>query len=53
MPRGNLELIHPRSLVVSYLKFLLNNFHYGKALLEMRRHRINTNLIYDHNPKVY
>ncbi|KAI1713602.1 IKI3 family domain-containing protein [Ditylenchus destructor] len=53
MPRGNLETINPRALLVYRLKQLLDELHFGQATREMRRHRINTNLIYDHNPKVF
>lgn len=53
MPRGNLECIHPRALVVSYLQKLLKNLNYEKAFEVMRRNRINLNLIYDHNPKLF
>lgn len=53
MPRGNLETIHPRSLLIHKIKNLLNNLDFNAALKEMRRHRINTNLIYDHNPEVF
>lgn len=52
MPRGNLEMIYPRSLVISNLKRLLDNTEYGEAVVEMRRHRVDMNLIYDHNPEV-
>ncbi|KAI1724817.1 IKI3 family domain-containing protein [Ditylenchus destructor] len=53
MPRGNLETINPRALLVHRLKQLLDELHFGQATREMRRHRINTNLIYDHNPKTF
>eukprot|EP00794_Sanderia_malayensis_P009518 gene9518-10506_t len=53
MPRGNLETIHPRVLVVSFLKKLLDKLAYRKALNTMKRHRINLNLIHDHNPELF
>uniref|UniRef100_A0A915DXS3 Dolichyl-diphosphooligosaccharide--protein glycosyltransferase subunit KCP2 n=1 Tax=Ditylenchus dipsaci TaxID=166011 RepID=A0A915DXS3_9BILA len=53
MPRGNLETIHPRTLLINRLKHWLDQLHFGKSLKEMRRHRINTNLIYDHNPQAF
>ncbi|KAK3728978.1 hypothetical protein QZH41_008724, partial [Actinostola sp. cb2023] len=53
MPRGNLETIHPRALVLSYLQKALDNFQYKVAFATMRRHRINLNLIYDHSPKLF
>ncbi|XP_041368137.1 putative elongator complex protein 1 [Gigantopelta aegis] len=53
MPRGNLEVIHPRALVLSAIKKHLDNLQYQKALILMRKHRINTNLIYDHDPECF
>lgn len=53
MKRGNLELIHPRDIVIENLKNLLDVKLWRKAFLEMRRHRVDLNLIYDHNPKVF
>lgn len=52
MPRGNLETIYPRALVLSRLRKDLDQLEFGEALRCMRQHRINMNLIYDHNPKV-
>ncbi|XP_071794308.1 elongator complex protein 1-like isoform X2 [Asterias amurensis] len=53
MPRGNLETIHPRPLVLSAIKKLLDTLRYREAFLIMKRHRINWNLFYDHNPKAF
>ncbi|XP_038077716.1 elongator complex protein 1-like isoform X2 [Patiria miniata] len=53
MPRGNLETIHPRALVLSAIKKLLNGLKYQEAFLVMKRHRINWNLFYDHDPKAF
>jgi len=53
MPRGNLESIHPRALVVSFLQKLLANLEYGKSMGIMRKNRINLNLMYDHDPKLF
>ena len=52
MPRGNLETIHPRALVLSAAKKLLDKLEYQKAFDLLRRHRISMNLLCDHNPKV-
>lgn len=52
MPRGNLETIHPRALVLSKVKKFLDALDYGKAFDLVRRHRISMNILYDHNPKV-
>ncbi|XP_046853969.1 putative elongator complex protein 1 [Xenia sp. Carnegie-2017] len=53
MPRGNLETIHPRPLVISYLKKCLNSQEYNKAFLCMRKHRVNVNLLCDHDYKSF
>ena len=52
MPRGNLETIHPRALVIAAIKKWLDALQYGAAFNIMRRHRIDMNLIVDHNPQV-
>lgn len=48
MPRGNLEQIHPRDLLVERTKKLIDRKEYRNALKEMRRHRLNMNLLFDH-----
>ncbi|XP_077988781.1 elongator complex protein 1-like isoform X3 [Glandiceps talaboti] len=53
MPRGNLEAIHPRALMLSAVKNHLEALQYKQAFIAMRKHRINMNLIYDHNPEVF
>ena len=52
MPRGNLETISPRALVLSCVRRYLDGVEFKSAFVLMRKHRINMNLIYDHNPKV-
>ena len=52
MPRGNLETVYPRALVLSSVRRHLDQRCYGDAFVTMRKHRINLNLIYDHNPEV-
>lgn len=53
MPRGNLECIEPRALSVHILKSYLDNCNYRTAFHIMRKQRINLNLIYDHDPKLF
>lgn len=53
MPRGNLETIHPRALVLSAVRKALDRVQFKEAMILMRKHRINLNLIFDHNPKVF
>ena len=52
MPRGNLETISPRALVLSCVRRHLDSVEFKSAFALMKKHRINMNLIYDHNPKV-
>jgi len=53
LPRGNLETIHPRSLVVFKVRKLLDASLYADAFEIMRKHRINLNLIYDNSPNTF
>ncbi|TRY67043.1 hypothetical protein TCAL_11445 [Tigriopus californicus] len=50
MPRGNLEVIHPRALTLYLVKNMLDNGKYGRAMDTLRRQRINLNLLVDHSP---
>lgn len=53
MPRGNLETIHHRALVLAQTRKWLDSLQFKDAFECMRKLRINLNLIYDHNPKVF
>ncbi|XP_013379508.1 elongator complex protein 1 [Lingula anatina] len=53
MPRGNLETIHPRALLLSAIRKYLDRLEFKLAIELMMKHRINMNLIYDHNPEVF
>ncbi|CAH1762567.1 10141_t:CDS:10, partial [Entrophospora sp. SA101] len=53
MPRGNLETIHPRALVLSSVKEFLNRFDYLSAFIACRKHRIDLNILYDHAPNLF
>lgn len=53
MPRGNLETVHPRALVLSAVRKALDRVQFKEAMILMRKHRINLNLIFDHNPRVF
>jgi len=53
MPRGNLEAIEPRSLVLNTIRHLLDAQEYKKAFEVMRKQRINLNFFYDHNPTLF
>ncbi|XP_055943072.1 putative elongator complex protein 1 [Argiope bruennichi] len=53
MPRGNLETIHPRALVLSAICKYLDNLQFGKAFDVAKRQRIDLNILYDHNPQQF
>eukprot|EP00667_Euglena_gracilis_P001030 EG_transcript_1030 len=50
MPRGNLETVHPRPLVLSTAKGLLRDGQHAAAFTLLRRHRIDLNVVVDHSP---
>lgn len=52
MPRGNLETVFPRALVLSEVRRNLDSLEFGVAFRFMRKHRLNLNLLYDNNPQV-
>ncbi|XP_057276715.1 elongator complex protein 1 isoform X3 [Pezoporus wallicus] len=53
MPRGNLETVHHRALVLAQIRKWLDRLMFREAFQSMRKLRINLNLLYDHNPKVF
>lgn len=53
MPRGNLETIYPRAFVLSQVRKLLDGLRYREAFIDCRRHRIDLNLLHDHNPELF
>uniref|UniRef100_A0A8B9GHK1 Elongator complex protein 1 n=1 Tax=Amazona collaria TaxID=241587 RepID=A0A8B9GHK1_9PSIT len=53
MPRGNLETVHHRALVLAQIQKWLDRLMFREAFQSMRKLRINLNLLYDHNPKVF
>ncbi len=50
MPRGNLETINPRPLVLTEAARCLEARHYGTAFDLLRRHRVSLNLLFDYAP---
>mmetsp|Transcript_17532 Transcript_17532/g.36805 ORF Transcript_17532/g.36805 Transcript_17532/m.36805 type:complete len:1678 (-) Transcript_17532:61-5094(-) len=50
MPRGNLESISPRALVLPYIMMKIDEGDYFTALDIMRRQRVDMNLIVDLDP---
>eukprot|EP00055_Hartaetosiga_balthica_P008303 m.30465 g.30465 ORF g.30465 m.30465 type:complete len:1546 (-) comp6230_c0_seq1:74-4711(-) len=53
MPRGNLEVIQPRSLILHRAKILLDKHNYSDVFFMLRKHRLSLNLIYDHHPSAF
>ena len=51
MPRGNLETIYPRALVLAGIRRCINDRKYKKAFFLCRNHRVDMNILYDHAPK--
>lgn len=49
MPRGNLETIFPRALVLSTVRKSIESKEYRAAFLMCRKHRIDMNLLIDHD----
>jgi elongator complex protein 1 len=56
MPRGNLETIYPRPLLLTYIcSELIDNEtrNYQRAFELMRKNRLNLNFLYDYKPKQF
>lgn len=53
MPRGNLEVVHHRALVLAQIRKWLDKLMFKEAFECMRKLRINLNLLHDHNPQVF
>ncbi|KAJ2385127.1 putative elongator complex protein 1, partial [Coemansia sp. RSA 2603] len=51
MPRGNLETVRPRAMVLAVVRRALDDHRYRDAILNCRVNRIDMNIIYDHNPQ--
>ena len=53
MPRGNLETIYPRALVLAGIRRSISNKEYKKAFLACRGHRVDTNILFDYAPQQF
>ncbi|THG94781.1 hypothetical protein EW026_g6757 [Hermanssonia centrifuga] len=49
MPRGNLETINPRPLVMEIVKQDIDKADYAKAFAACRRHRVDLNVFVEHD----
>ena len=53
MPRGNLETIFPRAMVVAGIRKLIEEKNYKKAFTHCRTQRVDMNILYDHAPEQF
>ncbi len=53
MPRGNLETIAPRAMVLSVLRGHLDRLEYSAAYSLCRRHRVDLNFLHDYAPELF
>ncbi|KAK0514757.1 hypothetical protein JMJ35_003374 [Cladonia borealis] len=53
MPRGNLETIYPRALVLAGIRDSINKKKYKKAFLACRKQRVDMNILHDHLPQQF
>ncbi|KAJ2807298.1 putative elongator complex protein 1 [Coemansia guatemalensis] len=53
MPRGNIETVRPRALVLAAVRRMLQLRHYRSALLACRRNRIDMNFLCDYQPEAF
>lgn len=50
MPRGNLEIIYPRALVLAGVRKYIENKKYKPAYLACRSHMVDMNILHDYSP---
>lgn len=53
MPRGNLETIHPRALVLAGIRHSIERKRYKTAFLACRSQRVDMNILHDHDPSKF
>lgn len=53
MPRGNLETIYPRALVLAGIRRSIESKRYKKAFLACRNQRVDMNILHDHAPQQF
>jgi elongator complex protein 1 len=53
MPRGNLETIYPRALVLAGVRRSIEARDYKKAFLACRNNRVDLNLLHDYAPSQF
>lgn len=50
MPRGNLETIYPRALVLASIRHAISQRDYKKAFMICRKQRVDMNILHDYAP---
>ncbi|KAI8934328.1 hypothetical protein NX059_009064 [Plenodomus lindquistii] len=50
MPRGNLETVYPRALVLAAIRRSIEAERYDEAFLACRNQRVDMNILHDHDP---
>lgn len=53
MPRGNLETIYPRALVVAGIRQHLDDKNFRAAFLACQNHQVDMNIIHDYRPALF
>lgn len=53
MPRGNLETIYPRALVLAGIRENVRRRDYKRAFLTCRTHRVDMNILHDYAPRQF
>ncbi|KAL1945489.1 hypothetical protein VTO73DRAFT_2340 [Trametes versicolor] len=53
MPRGNLETINPRPLVMEIVLQDIDSGNYGKAFAACRKHRVDFNVFVEHDKEAF
>lgn len=53
MPRGNLETIFPRAMVLAGIRHHIEAKNYKQAFLCCRTQRVDMNILYDHAPEQF
>ena len=53
MPRGNLETVYPRALVLAGVRRNIDRQQYKKAFLACRNHRVDMNILHDYKPRQF
>lgn len=53
MPRGNIETIYPRALVLAGIRKYIENKKYRSAYLACRNHMVDMNILHDYMPEQF